>query len=135
MTETEGEYIGRKVDGLPTPKAATQPANRKRSPRQRRAAVLRRFALLNAVADTALPRFRGRAELAAWLILYRHAKPNGTAKASVADLARRAGCCESTIKRALERLRRGGLVERVKRGTLAGGSSVWRLLTPDGNPP
>ncbi len=97
-------------------------------------AVRRRFALLNAFIDGGLPR-RTRAELAAWLLLYRHAKPDGIVTASVADLARRTGCDESTIRRALKRLREAGLVERIKRGTLAGGPSVWRLLTPEGGRP
>jgi predicted transcriptional regulator len=90
---------------------------------------------LNAVADTALPLLRARTDFAAWLVLFRHAKPDGTATASVADLARRAGCCESAMRRALKRLRVAGLVERLKRGTLAGGPSVWRLLTPEGDRP
>ena len=107
----------------------------KRKPGKRGGAVRRRFALLNAVADIALPRFRARTEFAAWLVIFRHAKPDGTATASVADLARRAGCCESAMRRALKRLQSAGLVERLKRGTLAGGPSVWRLLMPEGDRP
>jgi len=89
---------------------------------------------LNAFIDGELPR-RTRAELAAWLLLYRHAKPDGIVTASVADLARRAGRDESAMRRALKRLREAGLVDRIKRGTLAGGPSVWRLLTPEGGRP
>ena len=111
---------------------ANKPAKR---PPGKRGAAARRFALLNAVADTALPRFKGRADLAVWLLLFRHAKPDGTATASVADLARQAGCCERTMRRALKRLQAAGLVERIKRGTLAGGPSIWRLLTPNGDRP
>lgn len=109
-------------------------AEPKRKPGRGGGAVRRRFALLNAFIDGGLPR-RTRAELAAWLLLYRHAKPDGIVTASVADLARRTGCDESTMRRALKRLREAGLVERVKRGTLAGGPSVWRLLTPEGGQP
>ena len=115
--------------------AGKDQARRKRSAGKRGGAVRRRFALLNAVADTALPLFKGRADFAAWLVLFRHAKPDGPATASVADLARRAGCSESAMRRALKRLRAAGLVERIKRGTLAGGPSVWRLLTPEGDRP
>ncbi len=107
----------------------------KRATGKRRGVVRRRFALLNAVADTALPRLKSRTDYAAWLLLYRFAKPDGTATASVADLARRAGCCESAMRRGLKRLQSAGLVERLKRGTLAGGPSVWRLLTPEGDRP
>lgn len=109
-------------------------ADPKRKPGRGGGAVRRRFALLNAFIDGELPR-RTRAELAAWLLLYRHAKPDGIVTASVTDLSRRAGCCESAMRRALKRLRKTGLVERVKRGTLAGGPSVWRLLTPEGGRP
>ncbi|MBI4719094.1 MAG: hypothetical protein HY763_14925 [Planctomycetes bacterium] len=90
----------------------------------------RRFALLNAFIDFAL-RERGRAELCAWLILYRHAKPDDTVTASVADLARRAGCTPRTMQTALKRLRSRRLLRRLERGTLAGGPSIWRLATPE----
>lgn len=106
----------------------------KRKPGRGGGTVRRRFALLNAFIDGELPQ-RTRAELAAWLLLYRHAKPDGIVTASVADLARRAGRDESAMRRALRRLREAGLVERLKRGTLAGGPSVWRLLTPEGGRP
>ena len=95
----------------------------------------RRWKLLNAVVDKALPLFKGRAALAAWVVLFRHAKADGIVKASVADLARRAGCGESAMGRALRDLRAVGLVERIKRGTLAGGPSVYRLLMPEGDRP
>jgi len=106
----------------------------KRKPGRRGNAVRRRFRLLNAFLDRALPHLT-RAAITAWLLLYRHAKPDGTVSASVADLARRAGCCESAMRRALKRLPLAELVERLKRGTLAGGPSVWRLLTPGGGRP
>ncbi|MBI4717164.1 MAG: helix-turn-helix domain-containing protein [Planctomycetes bacterium] len=86
--------------------------------------------MLNAFIDFAL-RELGRAELAAWLILYRHAKPDGIVTASVADLARRAGCTPRTMQTALKRLRSRQLLRRLKRGTLAGGPSIWRLATPE----
>jgi len=92
--------------------------------------VRQRFALLNAVVDYALPGMR-RSELAAWLVLYRHAKPDGTVVASVADLARRSGCSDRAMRTALPRMQSAGLLARLKRGTLAGGPSVWRLRTPE----
>jgi len=104
-------------------------------PGRRAGAVKRRFGLLNAIADEALPTLKGRGEVAAWLVLFRHAKPNGIAVVSVSDLARRIGATESTAKRALCRLREVGLVERIKRGSLASGASVWRLLLPAGGQP
>lgn len=103
----------------------------KRSAGQRAGAVRRRFGLLNTFIDWALPRLC-RTDVAAWLLLFRHAKPDGTVAASVADLAQRAGCQERAMRNALRRLQATGLVRRLKRGTLAGGPSVWRLLTPGG---
>ena len=111
-------------------KAKKATPKQKPSAGKRGGAVRRRFALLNAFIDQALPHV-GRTDLAAWLILYRHAKPDGTVAASVADLARRAGCCDRAMRNGLRRLQAAGLVHRLKRGTLAGGPSVWRLLTPD----
>jgi len=69
----------------------------KRTPGKRRDTVRRRFGLLNSFLDRALPEL-GRIDMAAWLLLYRHAKPDGTVTASVADLARRAGCCERAMR-------------------------------------
>ena len=101
----------------------------KRNTGNRGGAIRRRFALLNAFADRALP-LLSQSGLAAWLVLFRHAKPDGTVSASVADLARRVGCCERAMRYGLRRLQDAGLVERLKRGTLAGGPSIWRLLMP-----
>lgn len=98
----------------------------------RRAAVRQRFALLNLMLDVSLPHL-GRIDLAAWMLLYRHAKPDGTVTASMADLARRAGCCDRAMRRALKRLHELRLLDRLKRGTLAGGPSVWRLRSADGD--
>src|SRR5574337_434219 len=80
-----GPPVRLRADGTPRRTAGSGTAGGRRG-----GAVRRRFALLNAFIDSAL-RELGRAELAAWLILYRHAKPDGIVTASVADLARRAG--------------------------------------------
>ena len=66
----------RKAEGIP-----------KRSTGNRAGAVRRRFGLLNAFIDRALPQL-GRTDLAAWLLLYRHAKPDGTVSASGAGTRR-----------------------------------------------
>lgn len=117
------------MNGRPT--AACKAKSRSRASK---GAVKRRFALLNAFLDQAAAKLT-RSELAAWLLLYRHAKADGIASASVADLARRAGCSERTMQSALGKLQCANLVERIKRGSLAGGPSVWRLLTPEGERP
>jgi hypothetical protein len=106
-------------------------STRKRTKSQRHsgAAVRRRFALLNTFIDTGLPHLE-RSPLAVWLLLYRHAKPDGMVSASVADLARRAGASDRQVQRALARLQAAGMLARLKRGTLAGGPSVYRLVQP-----
>lgn len=107
-------------------KAAKEPKDR--HPRGG-SAVRRRFALLNAFIDIALPNLE-RSAVAVWLLLYRHAKPDGTVSASIADLARRAGASDRQVQRALGRLQAAGIVCRLKRGTLAGGPSVYRMVQP-----
>ena len=74
---------GLSVDKKPT-------ARRKTSKRDSRL----RFEMLNAFVDTGMADL-SRAELAVWLILYRDTKRDGTARASLDDLARRGGI-EST---------------------------------------
>ncbi len=140
MMPDEDAYLGRIVTaGLgDQDERGTARRDGKGAPKRpagKRGAVRRRFGLLNAFLDRSVPLVESRAGLAAWMLLYRHAKPDGIVTAAVSDLARRAGCCESAMRRALKRLQSAGLVERIKRGTLAGGASVWRLLTPEGEQP
>jgi DNA-binding MarR family transcriptional regulator len=91
--------------------------------------VRRRFALLNAFVDCELARL-GPADVAVWLVLYRHGQRDGTATAAVSDLARRTGYRDRAVRQALARLIECGLIARIKRGTLAGGPSVYRLIPP-----
>ena len=59
------------------------------------AAVELRFEILNAFVDGGMAGL-SRAELAVWLILYRDTKPDGTARTSLDDLARRGGMDRQT---------------------------------------
>jgi DNA-binding IclR family transcriptional regulator len=68
-----------------------------------------------------------RAEMAVWLLLWRDTKPEGLARTSQADLARRAGCNPRTVRRALAALQSAGLVAVVRRGGLNRGLSVYRV--------
>ncbi len=129
---------GQVLPPMPDPAAppkrppAVRPAERSERAKQRSrkgSAVRRRFALFNAFVDLAAGHCT-RAELLCWLTLYRHAGPDGTATASVGDLARRGRCDQSTIRRAVKRLLAAGLLQRLKRGSLAGGPSTYRLLYP-----
>jgi hypothetical protein len=86
-----------------------------------------RFDLLNRFVDCSLPGL-GRAELAVWLLLWRDTKPDGLARTSQADLARRAGVDPRTIKRAVKSLRADGLLAIVSPGGLRQGPAVYRVV-------
>lgn len=106
-------------------------AEPKRKPGRGGGAVRRRFVLFNGFVDCELARL-GPVDVAVWLVLYRHGQRDGATTAAVSDLSRRTGYCEAAVRRAIRRLRRCRLIDRVKRGTLAGGPSVYRLLLPTG---
>ena len=85
-----------------------------------------RFAALNAFVDFT-QRELSRAEIAVWFTLYRDTKPDGLARTSQADLARRAGVNVRTAKRAVLTLWRRGLLTVVFRGNLRRGPSIYRV--------
>src|SRR5262245_5689030 len=91
-----------------------------------------RFKTLNTFVDftaTGLP----RGALLVWLILFRDTR-DGTARTSVADMARRAGCNRSTVIRSVRQLQQAGLLQVVHRGGLGHGPSRYRVrpLPKDG---
>ncbi len=106
------------------------PGEAKGKPARRKAGD--RFAMLNAFVDFTLAGLT-RNEIAAWLVLYRDTKPDGTARTSQADLARRAGTSDRTIRRALDALKRRGLLKVTYRGGIGRGASAYRVrpLPPD----
>lgn len=85
-----------------------------------------RFQCINAFLDVTLAEL-DRAELAVWLLLWRDTKPDGLARTSQADLARRAGCTPRSVRRALVHLQRAGLVRVVHQGGLQRRLSVYRV--------
>ena len=85
-----------------------------------------RFQCINAFLDVTLATLE-RAEMAVWLVLWRDTKPNGLARTSQADLARRAGCNPRTVRRALAGLRAKGLLTVVRQGGLLRQMSVYRV--------
>ncbi len=86
-----------------------------------------RFELLNAFVDTGMADL-SRAELAVWLILYRDTKRDGTARASLDDLARRGGMNRQTASRAVGRLARRKMLQVLRRGGLNCGPSTYRVF-------
>jgi len=85
-----------------------------------------RFRSINLFVD-ATARTLTPAQALVWVILWRDTKPEGTARTSYADLARRAGVSLSTVKRAIGGLTRRGLATVVFRGSLRRGASVYQL--------
>jgi DNA-binding transcriptional ArsR family regulator len=114
------------------PSSAARQADDTPAPRKLRppkGVVARRFGMLNRFVDLALPKL-GEVDTAVWICLFRHAPGDGTVTMSAGDLGRRCGYGEQAVRRALTRLRAGGLIDRLKRGSLTGGPSVYRLLSP-----
>lgn len=87
-----------------------------------------RFAILNAFTDFALAGLTG-AEVKVWLILFRDTKATtGTARTGQADIARRAGIGQRTVRRALVKLEALGMLRTVRRGRLNVGPSTYRVM-------
>jgi hypothetical protein len=85
-----------------------------------------RFAVFNGFVDFTLADLSLR-ETKVWLILYRDSR-DGIAKTSQADIARRAGVSDRTVRRALTQLESRGLLKAVHRGGLNRGCSSYRVV-------
>jgi DNA-binding MarR family transcriptional regulator len=79
-----------------------------------------RFETLNAFVDTGMADL-SRPELVVWLVLYRDTKRDGTARASLDDLARRGGMNQQMASRAVGRLARRKMLQVLRRGILRDG--------------
>jgi len=112
----EGNGSPRRHQGNGSKKAKRKPARRD---------TAGRFAVLNAFVDFTMGGLTW-AEIAVWLILWRDSR-DGSARTSQADMARRAGVNVSTIKRAIGRLGRKGLLTTVFRGDLWHGPSRYAV--------
>src|SRR5262249_51831425 len=86
-----------------------------------------RFEILNKFVDEGM-QTRTPHETAVWLVLFRDTKPNGIARSSVNDIARRAGIGRRTLIRALKRLAAGGMLRVVQRGSLNRGASSYHVF-------
>jgi hypothetical protein len=93
----------------------------RRQPHQHR----ERFATINAFIDS---RMRGlpRVAIAVWVALWRDER-RGVSRTSRKDLARRVGCDERSVSRAVTRLTRDGLLEVLRSGGLGRGVSTYRV--------
>jgi DNA-binding MarR family transcriptional regulator len=84
-----------------------------------------RFGVLNAFIDFTLVEL-SRAQITVWMILYRDTR-DGTARTSMSDIARRAGCARRNVVRAVRQLEARGLIEVVHRGGFRRGTSRYRV--------
>lgn len=100
----------------------TKNGSKKRPKRQ----TADRFAVLNVFVDFTLRELR-RPDVAVWLVLYRDTR-NGVAKTGQADIAKRTGLCERTVRRSIKRLTDCGLLLVVRRGGLRLGPSAYRVF-------
>lgn len=85
-----------------------------------------RFATINGFVDGRVGSLTRGAALV-WLCLWRDTKPNGIARTSMTDLARRCGCDERTVLRSVRTLVDEGLIEVVRKGGLGRGPSEYRV--------
>jgi hypothetical protein len=119
--------VGEELPPLDPP-AGGQPLRGSKGGKPKGKGAGERFHSINTFADFTLAGLN-RAQIAVWLLLWRDTKPNGLAKTSQADLARRAGTDPRTIKRAIRRLQEAGLLVVVHRGGLRCGPSTYRVLS------
>ena len=84
-----------------------------------------RFAVLNSFVDGSMAGLT-KTEIATWFILYRDTR-NGTAQTSQADIARRAGVSDRSVRTAIKGLEKAGLLYVVYRGSLNAGPSRYRV--------
>lgn len=122
------------LDTLPT-KQTTKVPSEARPPKtafgRKSKRTLQRFREINTFCDETLRELQ-RAELAVWLLLWRDTRPDGRARVGQADLARRAGCNERTVRRAIAALEALGLVKTVYQGGWPKRMSVYRVTAVPG---
>ena len=90
-----------------------------------KAGTANRFGVLNGFVDCGMADLT-RSEIAAWLVLYRDTR-GGVARTGKTDIARRIGSSPRAVTDAIGGLRRRGLVELVRRGSLRIGPSTYRV--------
>jgi len=100
----------------------------KKNPKEKRArrATADRFAVLNTFVDCTIASLN-RSEIVVWMILYRDTKRDGTARTGQADIARRAGITDRSVRRVIKKLQQKGLTEIVHQGGFRRGASVYQI--------
>ncbi|MFM8282788.1 MAG: helix-turn-helix domain-containing protein [Planctomycetaceae bacterium] len=111
------------------PRSGRSGATKQRPPSDSRG----RFKDINDFVDKTMRTLPDRAARA-WFVLWRDTKPDGLARTSQSDLARRMGVSPDTAKRAIKDLKTAKLIDVVLPGSIARGPSVYRLKPTPGNP-
>ena len=84
-----------------------------------------RFRMLNDFVDGRLDGLT-RAEVKVWLVLYRDTR-NGSARTAQEDIARRSGLTARSVRTAIRKLEKGGLLVVKYRGGLNTGVSIYQV--------
>ena len=84
-----------------------------------------RFRMLNDFVDGRLDGLT-RAEVKVWLVLYRDTR-NGSARTAQEDIARRSGLTVRSVRTAIRKLEKGGLLVVKYRGGLNTGVSIYQV--------
>jgi hypothetical protein len=88
-----------------------------------------RWHTLNAFVDGMMSQCT-EAEVRVWLAIYREVKPGGLARIGMGQISKVAGIERRSVVRAMDALKRRGVVEVVTRGTINGTPNAYRLHTP-----
>ena len=110
------------LDGLA---ALTPPAEDKPKGRDAKRKTADRFGVLNSFVDAGMVALKP-VEQSVWFVLWRECR-NGLAICSQADIARRIGVSDRTVRRAIDRLRKLGFVRIARRGNLRKGPSSYAI--------
>jgi hypothetical protein len=130
MTTAPSILPGCSVLPPPTPAerrgALAQSASHAPQPTRRNGPTADRFRVLNAFVDESMGALN-RSEIAVWMVLYRDTRDE-IAQTSQAAIAVRTGADVRTVRRAVQRLLKSGLLILVYRGGLNRGASRYRVV-------
>lgn len=106
-------------------KDTPKPAPAKPKPGAATVETRSRFRMLNDFVDGRLDGLT-RAEVKVWLVLYRDTR-NGSARTAQEDIARRSGLTVRSVRTAIRKLEKGGLLVVKYRGGLNTGVSIYQV--------
>jgi DNA-binding MarR family transcriptional regulator len=110
----------------PRPPRPAKTESRAKEKTGKRGKAADRFGCLNQFVDLTLREIDPTAATV-WLVLFRDTKPDGTARTSQADIARRIGRTTRTVYHGLRKLEKLGLLVMVRRGRINAGASIYRI--------